>query len=62
MELVGEEINAESYVWKSMTIITGIYVFFNIERILKMILDFRKVSMHCTFSEMYSFAFVLEKI
>lgn len=42
MELVGEEINAESYVWKSMTIITGIYVFFNIERILKMILDFRK--------------------
>lgn len=42
LDLVGEEINAESYVWKSLTIICGIFVFFNIERILKMIMDFKK--------------------
>lgn len=42
LELSGEDINAESFVWKSMTVILGIYVFFNIERILKMIMDFRK--------------------
>lgn len=42
LELADDDINAESIVWKSMTIILGIYVFFNIERILKMIMEFRK--------------------
>lgn len=42
LELVEDNVDSESFIWKSMTIILGIYVFFNIERVLKMIMEYRK--------------------
>ncbi|CAH1786175.1 unnamed protein product [Owenia fusiformis] len=40
--LYEDERNAEMYMWKSTTIIAGIFLFFVLERILKMIMDWRQ--------------------
>jgi len=42
--LTDQEMNSESYVWKCLVVIFGIYIFFNIERILKMITEAKEVS------------------
>ena len=34
----------DTYIWKSTTIIAGVYLFFLTERFLKMIMNFRRVS------------------
>ncbi|XP_053385137.1 metal cation symporter ZIP14-like [Mercenaria mercenaria] len=39
LELTDQEMNEHSYIWKCLVMITGIYVFFIIERILKIITE-----------------------
>lgn len=39
LELTEQELNEHSYVWKCLVMISGIYVFFIIERILKIITE-----------------------
>ncbi|KAH3888176.1 hypothetical protein DPMN_012205 [Dreissena polymorpha] len=42
LELTEQELDINSHVWKSMVVIVGIFAFFNIERILKMITEWRE--------------------
>lgn len=42
LQLTDQELNEHNYMWKCLVIISGIYTFFLIERILKMILEYKE--------------------
>lgn len=43
LELTDQELNVHSYVWKCLTVIATILVFFNVERVLRIITERNEV-------------------